>query len=47
VHRVVADVAKDQGWPVPSYATVYALHGIDPATRTLALDGLGGRVRIV
>jgi putative transposase len=40
VHRVVVDVAEDQGWPVPSYATVYAIvRGIDPAMRTLALDG--------
>ncbi|WP_412734307.1 Mu transposase C-terminal domain-containing protein [Krasilnikovia sp. MM14-A1259] len=40
VHRVVVDVAKNQGWPVPSYATVYAIvRGIDPAMRTLALDG--------
>ena len=40
VHRVVAGVAGEQGWPVPSYATVYAvIRGIDPAMRTLALDG--------
>jgi len=40
MHRTVADVAKDQGWPAPSYATVYAvIRGIDPAMRTLALDG--------
>src|SRR5262245_59692711 len=31
VHRVVAGVARDRGWPVPSYATVYAvIHSIDP-----------------
>jgi putative transposase len=40
VHRVVVEVAKNQGWPVPSYATVYAIiRDIDPAMRTLALDG--------
>jgi putative transposase len=40
IHRVVVDVAKDQGWPVPSYATVYAIvRDIDPAMRTLELDG--------
>jgi len=40
VHRVIVDVAKDQGWPAPSYATVYAVvRGIDPAMRTLALEG--------
>lgn len=40
VHRVIVAVAKDQGWPVPSYATVYAIiRDIDPAMRTLALDG--------
>ncbi|SQD97377.1 MULTISPECIES: helix-turn-helix domain-containing protein [unclassified Parafrankia] len=40
VHRVVAGVAKDQGWSVPAYATVYAvIRDIDPAMRTLALDG--------
>ncbi|WP_218942375.1 Mu transposase C-terminal domain-containing protein [Salinispora sp. H7-4] len=40
VHRLVVDVAKNEGWPVPSYATVYAIvRDIDPAMRTLALDG--------
>ena len=40
VHRVVAEVARQQGWPVPSYATVYAvIRDIDPAMRTLALEG--------
>ncbi|MBM0236157.1 DDE-type integrase/transposase/recombinase [Micromonospora sp. ATA32] len=40
VHRVVVDVAKNEGWPVPSYATVYSIiRGVDPAMRTLALDG--------
>ena len=40
MHRVVVDVAKNQDWPAPSYATVYAVvRDIDPAMRTLALDG--------
>lgn len=41
VHRVLVDVAAEQGWPVPSYATVYAvIRGIAPAMRTLSLDSL-------
>lgn len=40
VHRVVAGIAPQHGWPVPSYATVYAvISSIDPAMRTLGLDG--------
>jgi putative transposase len=40
MHRVVAEVAKNQGWPVSSYATVHAIvRSIDPAMRTLALHG--------
>jgi putative transposase len=40
VHRQVAAVAEREGWPVPSYSTVYAIiRGIDPALRTLAVDG--------
>lgn len=41
VHRQVVDVAQRHGWPVPSYATVYAIvRGIDPALVTLAHDGV-------
>jgi putative transposase len=40
VHRQVAAVAEREGWPVPSYSSVYAIiRGIDPALRTLAVDG--------
>jgi putative transposase len=40
VHRQVAAVAAEQGWPVPAYGTVYAIiRGIDPAMRTLAHEG--------
>lgn len=40
VHREVTAVALEHGWPVPSYATVYAIvRVIDPAMRTLAVDG--------
>ena len=40
VHRQVAAVAEREGWPVPSYSSVYAIiRGIDPALRTLAVEG--------
>jgi putative transposase len=40
VHRQVTVVAKREGWPVPSYSAVYAIiRGIDPALRTLAVEG--------
>jgi putative transposase len=40
VHRQAAEVAKHQGWPVPSYATVYAIaRRLDPALVTLAREG--------
>ena len=40
VHRQVTAVAEREGWPVPSYSSVYAIIcGIDPALRTLAVEG--------
>lgn len=40
VHRQVVRVATVQGWPVPSYSTVYAIiRGLDPALTTLAHEG--------
>jgi putative transposase len=40
VHRQVTEVAKREGWPVPSYSCVYAIiRGIDPAMATLAHEG--------
>jgi putative transposase len=40
VHRQVTEVAQREGWPIPSYSSVYAvIRGIDPALRTLAVDG--------
>jgi hypothetical protein len=40
IHRRVKTIAKAQGWPVPSYSTVYAiLARLDPAMVTLAHDG--------
>jgi putative transposase len=40
IHRRVAKVAKAEGWPSPSYGTVYAiLAQLDPAMVCLALDG--------
>ena len=40
VHRQVIAVAEREGWPVPSYSAVYAIiRGIDPALRTLAVEG--------
>ncbi len=40
VHRQVSAVAQREGWPVPSYSSVYAIiRGIDPAMATLAHEG--------
>jgi putative transposase len=40
VHRQAAAIAREHGWAIPSYATVYALiQQLDPGLRTLALDG--------
>jgi putative transposase len=40
IHRQVIDLAGEQGWPAPSYATVYAIvAGLDPGLRTLAHEG--------
>jgi putative transposase len=40
IHRQASEVAKHQGWPVPSYATVYAIaRRLDPALVTLAHEG--------
>ncbi|MGW1289713.1 helix-turn-helix domain-containing protein, partial [Streptomyces sp. NPDC002586] len=40
VHRRVVEVAKEQGWPVPSYSTVYAIaRALDPALVVLAHEG--------
>jgi putative transposase len=40
MHRRVRDVATAQGWPLPSYSTVYAiLAALDPAMVTLAHEG--------
>ncbi|WP_234330431.1 Mu transposase C-terminal domain-containing protein [Streptomyces acidiscabies] len=40
VHRRVVEVAKDQGWPVPSYSTVYSIvRALDPALVVLAHEG--------
>jgi putative transposase len=40
VHRQAAEVAQDQGWPVPGYAAVYdVVTSIDPAMATLAHEG--------
>lgn len=41
VHRQVAELAPQLGWPVPSYSTVYAIvAAIDPGLRTLGQDGV-------
>lgn len=41
VHRQVATVAAEQGWPVPSYSTVYALiQELDRGLVTLAHAGV-------
>jgi putative transposase len=40
IHRQVAGVANDLGWPVPAYATVHAVvRGIDPGLAVLAHEG--------
>jgi putative transposase len=40
IHRRISNMAKAQGWPVPSYSTVYAiLADLDPAMVTLAHEG--------
>ena len=40
IHRQVGDVAHERGWPVPSYARVYAIvRTLDPALLTLAHEG--------
>ncbi len=40
VHRRIGNIAKAEGWPVPSYSSVYAiLANLDPAMVTLAHDG--------
>jgi putative transposase len=40
IHRRIADVAQREGWPVPSYSTVYAIvRALDPALMTLAHGG--------
>lgn len=40
VARQVAQVAAEQGWPIPSYDVVYDIaRNIDPAMKTLALEG--------
>jgi putative transposase len=40
VYRQTMVVARERGWPVPSYATVYALiRSLDPGLRTLAHKG--------
>lgn len=39
VHRRAVEVAKDQGWPVPSYSTAYSIvRALDPAMVVLAHD---------
>ncbi len=40
IHRRIQNVAQAQGWPVPSYSTVYTiLAALDPAMVTLAHEG--------
>src|SRR2546428_8146039 len=40
VHRQITAIAAQQGWPVPSYRTAYAvMQHLDPALVTLAHDG--------
>jgi putative transposase len=40
IHRQVAAVARERGWPVPSYARVYDIvRALDPALLTLAHGG--------
>ncbi|MBP2371753.1 Mu transposase C-terminal domain-containing protein [Pseudonocardia parietis] len=40
IHRTIRAMAGEHGWPVPSYATVYAIVAdLDPALTTLAHEG--------
>ena len=40
IHRRAAEVARAEGWPIPSYAAVHAiLTALDPAMVTLAQEG--------
>lgn len=40
IYRRVAAVARDHGWPSPSYSSVYSIvHRLDPAMVTLAHEG--------
>ena len=40
IHRQVAAVARERGWPTPSYGTVYAIvRNLHPGLVTLARDG--------
>jgi len=40
MHRQVVDVAREHGWPAPSYATVHAVvRALDPGLVVLAHDG--------
>jgi len=40
IHRRISKIAKAQGWPIPSYSTVYAIvAALDPAMVTLAHEG--------
>lgn len=40
IHRQVVTVAAEHDWPLPSYATVYAIiRGLDPALTVLAQEG--------
>ncbi len=46
IHRQVAGVAVQQGWPAPSYDQVYAIvRAIDPALVSLAQGGVKGYQR--
>ena len=40
IHHRAVDVAREHGWPMPSYATVYAIvRALDPGLVVLAHDG--------
>lgn len=40
IHRQVTRVAREQGWPVPSYSQVHAIvHALDPGLVVLAHEG--------
>jgi putative transposase len=40
IARIVANIAREQGWVVPSYAAVYdVVKGLDPALLVLAHEG--------